>query len=45
MWQYVWFKIYLDLKDPLSYTGPEQYASLLMTDKQVRDRMSHEIIF
>lgn len=45
MWQYVWFKIYLDLKDPLSYTGPEQFASSLMIDKQVCACLKYDIIF
>jgi hypothetical protein len=33
MWQYIWFIIYLESKDPLSYTGPEQYLSENLTDK------------
>jgi len=33
MWQYIWFMIYLESKDPLSYTGPEQYLSENLTDK------------
>jgi hypothetical protein len=34
MWKYLWFQIYLDLKDPLSYTAPENYAHQLFGDKQ-----------
>lgn len=34
MWKYLWFQIYLDLKDPLSYTAPEHYAHQLFNDKQ-----------
>jgi hypothetical protein len=33
MWQYIWFMIYLESKDPLSYTGPEQYLAENLTDK------------
>ena len=33
MWQYIWFMIYLESKDPLSYTGPEQYIAENLTDK------------
>lgn len=35
MWHYAWFKIYLDLKDPLSYSSTENYAIRCMKDKQV----------
>lgn len=35
MWHYAWFKIYLDLKDPLSYSSTENYALRCMKDKQV----------
>ncbi|CAE7654728.1 Itpr2 [Symbiodinium microadriaticum] len=33
MWHYVWFSIYIESKDPLTYTGPEQYVFENMTDK------------
>ena len=35
MWHYAWFKIYLDLKDPLSYSSTENYAYKCMKDNQV----------
>eukprot|EP00981_Chlorochromonas_danica_P008724 scaffold2297_cov153-Ochromonas_danica.AAC.7 len=35
MWHYAWFKIYLELKDPLSYSSLENYAVRCMKDKQV----------
>lgn len=34
MWHYVWFKIYLESKDPLSYSSAENFASQNMGDKQ-----------
>jgi hypothetical protein len=34
MWKYLFFKMYLDLKDPLSFSGPEHYAFSQMGDKQ-----------
>ena len=34
MWKYLFFKIYLDLKDPLSFSGPENYAFSQMLEKQ-----------
>jgi hypothetical protein len=36
MWHYLWFWIHLESKDPLSYTGPEQYAFLNYANKNVR---------
>ena len=33
MWHFIWFMIYLESKDPLSYTGPEQYLSENMSEK------------
>eukprot|EP01031_Cornospumella_fuschlensis_P052600 gene52600-64286_t len=39
MWHYVWFQIYLKLKDPLSYSSTENYAIRCMKDKQVFVRM------
>ena len=35
MWHYVWFTIYMEAKDPLSYTGPEQYVYENLVDKNV----------
>jgi hypothetical protein len=35
MWNYLWFLIYLESIDPLSYTGPEFYASKFIVDKSV----------
>lgn len=35
MWHYVWFKIYLDSKDPLSYTSAEIYSADSFQDKTV----------
>jgi hypothetical protein len=35
MWQYVWFTIYMESKDPLTYTGPEQYVYENLVDKNV----------
>jgi hypothetical protein len=35
MWHYAWFKIYLELKDPLSYSSAENYVIRCMKDKQV----------
>ena len=34
VWKYLFFKIYLDLKDPLSFSGPEHFAFAQMKDKQ-----------
>lgn len=34
MWHYVWFKLYLELKDPVSYSSSENYAYHCMQDKQ-----------
>lgn len=34
MWKYLFFKIYLDVKDPLSFSGPEHFAFTQMKDKQ-----------
>lgn len=33
MWQYLWFTIYMESKDPLTYTGPEQYVYENLIDK------------
>ena len=30
MWQYLWFKIHLNGKDPTEYTGQEQYVQRLL---------------
>lgn len=35
MWHYIWFTIYMESKDPLSYTGPEQYVYQNLVDKNV----------
>lgn len=35
MWHYLWFWIHLESKDPLSYTGPEQYAFMNYATKNV----------
>jgi hypothetical protein len=35
MWKYLWFQIYLELKDPLSYSAPEYNAHKLLGNKQV----------
>lgn len=32
MWKYLFFKLYLDLKDPLSFSGPEHYAKSQMSE-------------
>jgi hypothetical protein len=34
MWKYLWFKVYLDAKDPLNFTGPEHYAYSQMEDRK-----------
>ena len=34
MWNYLFFQIFLDEKDPLSFSGPEHYAFTQMQDKQ-----------
>ena len=34
MWNYVWYRIYLELKDPLNYSGPEFYAASQFIDRQ-----------
>ena len=39
MWQYLFFKMYLDLKDPLTLSGPEQHASEMLKDKQSFTRL------
>jgi hypothetical protein len=33
MWKYLWFKLYLEAKDPLTFSGPEHYAYSHMMDK------------
>ncbi|KAG5188285.1 hypothetical protein JKP88DRAFT_304976 [Tribonema minus] len=33
LWKYVWFKLYLEQKDPLAYTGPEHHAAQLFRHK------------
>lgn len=35
MWHYVWFKIYLDSKDPLTYSSSENHAADNFNDTQV----------
>jgi len=35
MWKYLWFKMYLEFKDPLSYTGPECHAFEKFADRKV----------
>lgn len=35
MWKYIWFLIYLELKDPLSFSAPEYSAFKLLGNKQV----------
>jgi hypothetical protein len=39
MWKYLWFKLYLEAKDPLTFSGPEHYAHTLMTDKNSFTRL------
>jgi hypothetical protein len=39
MWMYLWFKIYLEAKDPLAYSGPEFYANNQMKEKQTFVRL------
>lgn len=34
MWKYLWFKLHLESKDPLSFSGPEFYADSQMRDQQ-----------
>lgn len=34
MWQYVWFSIYINEKDPTKMSGTEHYAYHMMQDKQ-----------
>jgi hypothetical protein len=34
MWKYLWFKVYLDAKDPLNFTGPEHYAYSQMKERK-----------
>ena len=34
MWKYLWFKLHLESKDPLSFSGPEFYADTQMRDQQ-----------
>lgn len=36
MWHYVWYKIYLDVKDPLTFTINEKYAVASYKDARVR---------
>ena len=36
MWHYVWFKIYLESKDPLTYSSSENHSAETMKDTQVR---------
>lgn len=33
MWKYLWFKIHLQGKDPLNFSGPEYYADTQMAEK------------
>lgn len=35
MWKYIWFQIYLELKDPLSFSAPEYSAFKQLGNKQV----------
>ncbi len=35
MWHYLWFKLYLDLKDPLGFSSTENYAFRNFREKQV----------
>lgn len=35
MWHYVWFKIYLESKDPLTYSSSENHSAEKMKDTQV----------
>ena len=37
MWKYLWFMLYLELKDPISFSGPEHHAYVLMKDRKVRN--------
>ena len=39
MWKYLWFKIYLESKDPLNYTGPEFYANQQFLERQTFVRL------
>ena len=34
MWKYLWFKLHLQAKDPLNFSGPEHYANTQMVEKQ-----------
>lgn len=34
MWKYIWFQIYLELKDPLSFSAPEYSAFKQLGNKQ-----------
>jgi hypothetical protein len=43
MWHYAWFKIYLDLKDPLSYSSTENHAFRSMQDNQVSLKFSRNL--
>lgn len=36
MWNYMWFQLYLELTDPLSYSSIENVASTAMQDEQVQ---------
>jgi inositol 1,4,5-triphosphate receptor type 1 len=38
MWHYVWFKIYLESKDPLTYSSSENHSAENLNDTQVRER-------
>jgi hypothetical protein len=44
MWKYVWLKVYLEQRDPLLFTGPENYAFEQMKDKQVPTPSPHSSI-
>ena len=39
MWKYLWYKIYLEAKDPLSYSGPEFYAASQFNERQTFIRL------
>ena len=39
MWKYIWFQIYLELKDPLSFSAPEYSAFKQLGNKQVWARL------
>lgn len=41
MWHYLWFMLYLDSIDPLSFTGPEYYASQFIVDKNVLNSLHY----